>query len=112
MTARIELRSRAHRDLWAIQEWTEARFGVHQAETYMDGFATALARIGEDTIASRTCDRLTGLARHGALRSVRSGRHLIVYRRFEDEIAVLTILHDASDITRHLGALLPSMKDP
>lgn len=113
MTKRLELRLRAQADLLEIQTWILETFGLVQTEKYMDNLRSAIALLRDpDPIRQPlACSRLTGQPRHGALALVRSGRHLIVYHETSEEIAVIAVLHSASDIVGRLDTLLNQMKD-
>lgn len=103
----VRLTHQAERDVEAILAWTEERFGVLQAEAYMDVLALAVEALlaGPDVAGARKRDdilpgiRVLHVARHG-----KRGRHFLIFRESEDgQIDVLRVLHDSMDLARHLG---------
>lgn len=77
----------------------------------MDGLEAAFASVEAGSPLVRTCERLTGAPSHSMLCSLRSGRHFIIFRERADEIAILTIIHDASDVAAHLRDVLTEQKE-
>lgn len=87
----------AQRDLSSIWDFTEERWGVHQAETYINEIRAAVERIAEDPRRGRQCDEVrTGYRRYGI------GSHLLVYVESTVGVDVVRILHQRLDPARHL----------
>jgi toxin ParE1/3/4 len=99
-----------------IAEWSRDRFGTRAALRYRDLLKQALRDIAADpeSPGSRIRPELAPDVRtyhllfsrdrvKGAVGSVKTSRHLVVYRRRgESAIEVIRVLHDARDLARHL----------
>lgn len=96
MTA-IELTKKAERDLIDIFLFGTEHFGVAQAERYS---AALLAKI-EAAAANPSFGADYDFVRSG-LRRYEATSHAIYYRKTEDGILVLRILHGCMDPARHL----------
>ncbi|WP_454296197.1 type II toxin-antitoxin system RelE/ParE family toxin [Salana multivorans] len=87
----------AQRDLSSIWDYTEERWDVRQAETYVDDIRAAVQRIADDPRHGRSCDEIReGYRRYGI------GSHVLFYRQRPDGVDVIRMLHQRMDPTRHL----------
>lgn len=87
----------AQRDLSSIWDFTQERWDVHQAETYVSEIRVAIERIAADPARGRPCDDIRdGYRRYGI------GSHLLFYVERVDGVDVIRILHQRMDPTRHL----------
>jgi toxin ParE1/3/4 len=116
--AKLQFARRAKRDIGALLDWSEERFGPLARRRYEALIDAALQDIAND--ASRAGS--TGLIilgrrvrlyhlRHSRNRArvdegvVQSPRHVVVYRLApHDTVIILRVLHDSMDLTRHLDA--------
>lgn len=111
----VRITGAARRDILAVMRWSLREFGEHAAKRYEALLAQALADISADPEcpgAQQRPDLAKGVlvyhlrfSRHRAstlLGVVRHPRHFVVYRRREQAIEVLRVLHDARDLARHL----------
>ncbi len=104
---RIRYAAPAQRDIARILAYTYETFGTRQAATYKQLIQDALRDIAANPtlLGSKPRDdilqhlRTLHIARGG-----RRGRHLILYRPDQKTrvIDILHIIHDASDIERHV----------
>jgi toxin ParE1/3/4 len=95
--------------------WSQERFGERAAERYRNLLKQAIRDIATDPARPGSQNR-SNLARgvrtyhlffsrdraRSDLGVVGKPRHFLVYRRREDAIDVLRVLHDARDLERHL----------
>ncbi|ROR72857.1 type II toxin-antitoxin system RelE/ParE family toxin [Bogoriella caseilytica] len=87
----------AQRDLSSIWDFTEERWGIPQAETYIAEIRAAIERVADDPRRGRACDEIrTGYRRYGI------GSHLLFYVESAEGVDLVRILHQRMDPTRHL----------
>lgn len=87
----------ARHDLSSIWEFTEERWGVQRAETYLREIDAAMSRIAEDPRRGHPCDEIReGYLKYGI------GSHLVFYVPRTYGVAVIRILHSRMDPTLHL----------
>ena len=87
----------AQRDLSSIWDFTEERWDIGQAETYLVEIRAAIERIAADPFRGRNCDQVRDGYRRYSI-----GSHLIYYVASSDRVDVIRILHQSMDPTRHL----------
>lgn len=94
----LRFRPRARADLAAIWDYTAARWGPGQADSYLRKIverceeAARNGRVGRDASAIRA-----------GYRMIASGSHIVFYRIADDDgLDVVRILHGAMDLPRHL----------
>ncbi|MCK9249673.1 MAG: type II toxin-antitoxin system RelE/ParE family toxin [Solirubrobacteraceae bacterium] len=87
----------AQRDLSSNWDFTEERWGVGQAETYIRELQAAIERVAADPDRGRTRDEI----REG-YRSYTIGSHAVFYLAHADRVDVVRILHLRMDPGRHL----------
>ncbi len=96
--AEYRLTPAAERDLEIIWTHTVEQWGLEQADRYTDILALALAELAESPKSAPACDQiLPGYRRRNV------ERHMIYFRITTYGIAVIRILHDRMDATRHLS---------
>ena len=88
---------KARADLEEIWEYSARRWGQEQADSYLKTIAKAAA----DAAAGRLRSRGVDFVRPG-LRKARCVRHFIYFRKRNDGIRVVRVLHDQMDETLHL----------
>ncbi|ODA91340.1 plasmid stabilization protein ParE [Leifsonia xyli subsp. xyli] len=87
----------AQRDLSSIWDFTEERWNVRQAETYVTEIRAAIERIADAPSRGRDCDEIRqGYRRYGI------GSHLLFYVESTVGVDVIRILHQRMDPTLHL----------
>lgn len=95
--SRYRLTPAAQRDLSSIWNFTEERWDVRQAETYIAEIRAAIERVADDPRRGRTCNEIReGYRRYGI------GSHLLFYVESAEGVDVVRILHQRMDTTRHL----------
>ncbi|GAA1086876.1 type II toxin-antitoxin system RelE/ParE family toxin [Tsukamurella spumae] len=95
--SRYRLTPGARSDLSSIWDFTEERWDLGQAETYLSEIRAALERIAAEPSRGRRCDEVRdGYRRYGI------GSHLIYYRERDHGVDVIRILHQRMDPSRHL----------
>lgn len=94
---RYRLTPAAQRDLTSIWDFTEERWDVRQAETYVTEIRAAIERVADDPGRGRACDEI----REG-YRRYSIGSHLLFSIGRSGGVDVIRILHQRMDPTRHL----------
>lgn len=87
----------AQQDLSSIWDFTEERWGLNQAETYIRELQAAIERISEDPRRGRARDDVRDGYCSYAIVS-----HVIFYLPRADGVDVIRILHQRMDYGRHL----------
>ncbi|MBI3371605.1 MAG: type II toxin-antitoxin system RelE/ParE family toxin [Betaproteobacteria bacterium] len=107
----VRLTATAEADFEEVVRWTLAQFGAAQARIYADTLLAALNDLtaGPTVVGARKRDDiLKGLFTLHVARKGRNGRHFVMFRvgrtPDRDVIEVLRLLHDATDLRRHLPA--------
>jgi toxin ParE1/3/4 len=94
---RVILTPRAQKDLSDIWDYTTENWGIRQAELYIREIQAAIETLAAHPGLGKPCDHIRkGYCKHPA----RS--HIIFYRKAEDAINVVRILHGRMDFERHL----------
>lgn len=87
----------AQRDLSEIWDFTQERWDVRQAETYISEIRAAIERVADHPARGRICDAIRQGYRRYAI-----GSHLVFYLETEDTVDVIRTLHQRMDPSRHL----------
>jgi toxin ParE1/3/4 len=95
--AEYRLAPAAERDLEAIWTYTRMKWVAEQADRYTDIMTLAFDELAQAPQAAPACDHIRPGYRR---RSV--GRHMIYFRVTTYGIAIVRILHDLMDVSRHL----------
>jgi toxin ParE1/3/4 len=95
--AEYRLTPAAERDLEVIWTYTFKQWGIEQADRYTDLLALAFSELADSPKSAPACDHIRAGYRR---RSVE--RHMIYYQITAYGIAVIRILHDRMEATRHL----------
>jgi toxin ParE1/3/4 len=102
----VQLGSQSEKDIVGILRQTARNFGLAQAAAYKITLLAAIDELHEGPLVAGSIahDEIrSGLRFLHIARKWRAGRHIIVYRPVDGQIIrILRILHDASDIVRHL----------
>ena len=95
--AEYRLTPAAERDLESIWTYTVQRWGVEQASRYTDFLTEAFEELTLSPETAPACDNIRlGYRRRNV------ERHVIYFRMTDYGIAVVRILHDRMDASRHL----------
>jgi toxin ParE1/3/4 len=97
MTGRFVLSPRAQTDLEEIWDYTVARWGLDQAETYTRQLWECIKAVAARPSIGRECADL----RPGYYK-LPSGSHVLFYRLITDGIDIVRILHERMDYDRHI----------
>lgn len=93
----VTLRPRAQRDFLEIGEYTRDQWSEQQAEAYLQQLLDLIAQIGEHPMLGREVAEARGYRRR------RTGAHIVFYRiKGVDSVEIIRILHEKSDVLRHL----------
>lgn len=95
--AEYRLTPAAERDLEAIWTYTLQRWGVEQANRYIDILTAAFAELANSPNTAPACDHVRPGYRR---RSVE--RHMTYFRITGYGIAIVRVLHSRMDASRHL----------
>lgn len=95
--AEYRLSPAAECDLESIWVNTIRRWGVEQANRYIDFLTAAFAELAQSPKTASSCEHIRpGYRRRGV------ERHTIYFRVTDYGIAVIRVLHDRMDASRHL----------
>jgi toxin ParE1/3/4 len=107
----VRLAAAAEGDYHAILTWTVEQFGPAQMRMYEETLIAALEAVSAGPTAlgaKRVVDLPQDFCMLHAARRRRKGRHVIIFRvrrdSHEEWIEVVRILHDSTDMTRHLSS--------
>ena len=92
-----KLTLKADEDLGEIWDYTEITWGVEQAEKYLRNIEACLMELA--------CGKKQGHVRQDIREgrfSHNVGKHVVLYRKDNEGIIVLRVLHGSMDIPRHL----------
>ena len=95
--AEYRLSPEAQRDLDKVFDYTVAKWGLTQALHYTDAIEASCAELAENPDRAPRCDAI----RPGYRRS-RIEHHIVYFKTADYGIAVIRILHERMDATRHL----------
>ena len=95
--AEYRLTPAAERDLEAIWIDSLRRWGVEQANRYIDILTAAFAELAESPKTAPACDQI-----RPGYRRRRVERHVIYFRITAYGIAIVRVLHDRIDALRHI----------
>ncbi|KJC63817.1 type II toxin-antitoxin system RelE/ParE family toxin [Agreia bicolorata] len=87
----------AQNDLSSIWDFTQERWDVDQAESYVTEIRFAIERVAANVKRGRACDDIREGYRRYAI-----GSHLIFFVERGYGVDVIRILHQRMDPTRHL----------
>ena len=93
---RILYSPRAENDLEDIWLFTARRWSADQAETYTSELIDTVGQLASGKRSGRPVS-----VKEGMLKCL-SGRHVIFFRKTDDELVVVRILHQSMDVERHL----------
>lgn len=97
MSRAIILSEHAEEDLREIWVYSDARWGEHQADRYLDRLADGIRACGSQPTRGRARDEV----RVGYW-SRRAQRHVVFYTFDDEQVLVLRVLHCAMEPTFHL----------
>lgn len=95
--AEYRLTPAAVRDLEVIWAYTFQRWGVGQADRYIDILTATFAELAQSPKTAPACDQIRrGYRRRGV------ERHMIYFRVTNYGVSIIRILHERMDALRHL----------
>lgn len=95
--AEYRLTPAAERDLEAIWIYTAQQWNVEQANHYTGRLTAAFATLAQSPKMAPVCDHI-----RPGYRRQRVERHMIYFRITNYGIAVIRILHQRMDVSRHM----------
>jgi toxin ParE1/3/4 len=95
--ADYKLSPRAIRDLETIWEYSFEKWGVEQANRYVDKIVAKFEVIASDPMLLPACDHIRSGYRRGL-----AERHMIYFRVNAKAIVIIRILHSQMDANQHL----------
>lgn len=95
--AEYRLTPAAERDLESIWTYTAGQWGVEQAHRYIDALTQAFASLANAPKSAPSCDHI-----RPGYRRWQMERHMIYFRVTDYGIAVIRVLHERMDRSRHL----------
>lgn len=95
--AEYRLTPAAERDLEAIWVYTVERWGLHQADRYVDLLTAAFETLAQSPKFAPSCDHIRrGYRRH------RVERHMVYFQMTPYGISIVRVLHYRMDVSRQL----------
>ena len=95
--AEYRLTPAAEDDLESIWTYTARQWGMEQADRYIESVTSAFVDLATSPKTAPTCDHI-----RPGYRRLRVARHMIYFQLTDYGIAVVRILHDRMDASRHL----------
>ncbi len=95
--AEYRLSRRAAMDVEAIAAFTIQRFGIERARRYRDELKACLAELAENPRLGRRAEQLAK-----GLRRFEHQSHIVFYKREEEAILIVRVLHNRMDAPKHL----------
>jgi toxin ParE1/3/4 len=93
----IRFRPRAQSDLKAIWRYSFQQWGERQADLYLKQLDDGIQSLRDFPDLGEPCDHI-----RVGYRKLQVNRHLIFYRRTDQRIEVVRVLHQAMDVGRHI----------
>ena len=87
----------ARLDLIEIAEYTLDRWGLNQAERYLDGLDDCFKRLVQTPQMGSACDQI-----RDGYRRIEQGKHVVIYRADVDGVFISRILHRRILPERHM----------
>ena len=102
--ARVIRSSRATRDVVAIIEYTQARWGDAQAQAYVALIERAILVLAGDPRRGKPREDIRpGLLAYPIRQRGRRARHVLIYRlTASDTVEIVRVLHDAMNFDEHV----------
>jgi toxin ParE1/3/4 len=88
---------RARDDLLRIYQFTEARFGVYQAEAYLAGLERTFGLLGDFPLIGASADEVIA-----GLRKFRFQAHNILYSCEDDGVLIRSMTHVSQELRSNL----------
>ena len=93
----IRITPRARQDLRAIWTYTFKRWGEPQAELYVRQLDAGIRSLVDFHDIGESCEHI-----RAGYRRLKINRHLIFYRRGEQCIEIIRVLHESMDVPHHI----------
>ena len=91
------LKPAAQKDLSDIWDYTQANWGIEQAEKYTRDIQQAIETVADNPLRGRERPDVAP-----GYRSIPTGKHAVFFRVEPDGIVIVRILHESMDPGRHL----------
>ncbi len=88
---------KAIEDLESIYLYSAHEFGLKRTEDYILAIESSFQHLADDPLISRKCDYI-----RPDLRAFNVGSHIIFFKTTVYGIAVIRVLHQSRDFSRHL----------
>ena len=96
MAKNYDLSEKAKADLRGIWNYTEDRWGEHQADTYYRAIIKTIELLAVENRQSSKADVRDGYLKYPV------GRHFLYFTKVNDKINIVRVLHQSMDVGRHL----------
>lgn len=93
----FRLTKKAVEDLRAIGRYTQKTWGRKQRNQYLTRLDESFQTLSREPEIGLACDHI-----QKGYRKYHVGRHLVFYRRTDDHILIIRIIHDRMDVESHL----------
>ena len=84
-------------DLAGIHEYSLSRFGLRQAQSYLNGLHECFQDLAQHPMLGRNAGRIKKGLRRYEYRS-----HVVFYVPRDDDMFIVRVLHESMDVRRHL----------
>lgn len=94
----FQLSRLAKEDLKEIGRYTEKNWGRKQRNVYLSALDDCFYRLADSPDLGRACDEI-----RVGYRRFYQGKHVVFYRKVENRIEIVRILHERMDVERHFS---------
>ena len=111
MAKTYRLTPQADSDLESIFVYTHTRWGMPQAEKYLDELDAYMQKLAEGKLKGKSCKKLIQNSSFHEGQNVDSlfyyhaNKHYIIYQTVKSGVDILTLYHDQMDLERRLREL-------
>ncbi len=105
MKRQYRLSERAAQDIADIHAYSTANWGEEKADEYAQAIYLALEQLAANPNQNTSRNRRSAPFRMAAIR-----QYFILYEIVDDEVIVLTIMHQTRNVEKHVAKLTPGFK--
>ena len=95
--SRFQLTRKAEVDLKTIARYTQKTQGRKQRNLYLSGLDKCFHLLADEPDLGLSCDEIKQ-----DYRKFHKSRHIIFYRKVDDKIEIVRVLHERMDVEHHL----------
>ena len=106
MTGEYRLSQTAAQDIANIHTYSQTRWGDEKADQYVEAIYRALEKLAARPDRSISRDKP-----NAPFRMIAIQQHFVLYEVLNGEVIVLTILHKAQNVEKHVAKLTPAFEE-